>query len=198
MNAGGIRWLVAALALLCAGAASAQVVNPLSLLGRAITTAADVRTAEEVKNDLAIAADANRRLADDRQAEWKGVSLLVFAQHVVLAGTVHGDEARKRVAVVVSQDRRVRSLKNELVVLRKGGDEGSFVGDTVIEEKVNVALTAAKGVGSINMRWKSVNGNLVIMGVARSKQEAGLALKEARSVTGVKSVKSHVRVVAQK
>lgn len=186
------------LALLSLGAAQAQVINPLSLIGRAVTTAADLRTADEVKNDVAIAADANRRLAEDRAAEWKGVSLLVFAQHVVLAGAVRSDAAKRRVAAVVGEDRRVRSLQNELIVIRKEGDDGSFVGDAVLEEKVNVALTAAKGVGSINMRWKSVGGRLVLMGIARSKEEAALAQKEARAVEGVKSVKAHLRIVPGK
>lgn len=176
----------------------AQFVNPLSIIGKAVTTAADARTGEEVKNDIAIAADANKRLIDDKQAEWKGVTLLIFAQHVVLAGAVKTEAAKKRVAEVVKQDQRVRSLDNELVVVRKEGDDGSMVGDKVIEEKVNAALTTTKGIGSINMRWKSVNGHLVIMGVARTKDEASLAVAKARSVDGIKSVKSRLRVVAAK
>ena len=190
--------LLAALLQCFAGTAQAQLVNPLSLIGSAITTAADARTKEEVKNDVSIAADANTRLIDDKRAEWKGVSLLIFAQHVVLAGAVKTEDAKKRTAELVKQDKRVRSLSNELIVIKQEGDGGSLVGDKVIEEKVNAALTTTKGVGSINMRWKSVNGRLIIMGVAGSKQEANLAVKEAKSVEGVKSVKSHLRVVAAK
>jgi osmotically-inducible protein OsmY len=190
--------LLAALLQCFAAPAPAQLVNPLSLIGKAVTTAADARTAEEVKNDIAIGADANKRLIDDKQAEWKGVSLLIFAQHVVLAGAVKSEDVKKRVAEVVKQDKRIRSLSNELIVIKKEGDDGSMVGDKVIEEKVNAALTTTKGIGSINMRWKSVNGHLIIMGVAQSKQEADLALKEARSVEGVKSVKSRLRVVETK
>jgi hyperosmotically inducible protein len=199
MNCTPHRALLLVLLLPClAGTARAQLVNPLSLIGKAVTTAADARTKDEVKNDISISADASKRLLDDKQAEWKGVTLLVFAQHVVLSGAVKSEAAKKRVAEVVKQDKRVRSLANELVVIKKEGDDGSMVGDKVLEEKVNAALTTTKGIGSINMRWNSVNGQVVIMGIARSRQEAALALKEARSVQGVKSVKSHLRVVEAK
>ena len=189
--------VLAALVQCFAGNAQAQL-NPLSLIGGAITTAADARTKEEVKNDVAIAADANKRLIDDKQAQWKGVTLLIFAQRVVLTGAVKTEAAKKRVAEVVNQDKRVRSLTNELIVIKKEGDDGSLVGDKLIEEKVNGVLTTTKGVGSINMRWKSVNGYLTIMGVARSKHEVDLAVKEAKSVSGVKKVKSYLRVVGVK
>ena len=192
------RLLLAVLLQCFAGNAQAQLVNPLSLIGNAITTAADARTAEEVKNDIAIATDANKRLMDDKQAAWKGVSLLIFAQRVVLAGSVKSEDVKKRVADVVKQDKRVRSLQNELIVVKKEGDGGSFVDDKVLEEKVNAALTTTKGIGSINMRWKSVNGHLIIMGVVRSKQEMDLGVKEVKSVSGVRSVKSHLRIVAAK
>ena len=190
--------IAATLSCLAAGTSHAQLVNPLSLIGKAVTTAADARTRDEVSNDIAISTDASKRLLEDKQAEWKGVSLLVFGQHVVLAGAVKTEQAKKRVAEVVKQDKRVRSLKNELAVIGKAGDEGSLVGDKVLEEKINASLTATKGIGSINMRWKSVNGHLVIMGVAHTREEAALAVSKAKSVDGIKSVKSHLRVVAAK
>ena len=189
---------LAAILLLVALPAHAQIVNPLTAIGKLVTTAADARTTAEVKDDVSIATDANKRLIDDKDAEWKGVSLLVFAQRVVIAGAVKSDAAKKRVAELVKQDKRIRSLVNELIVIKQAGDDGSMVGDKVIEEKVNAALTTTTGVGSINMRWKAVNGHLVIMGVARSKEEVDLAVKQARTVSGVKSVKSHLRVVAAK
>ena len=48
------------------------------------------------------------------------------------------------------------------------------------------------------MRWKSVNGNVVLMGVAQSGEEAKLALSKIRGLDGVKTVKSHLRIVAAK
>jgi osmotically-inducible protein OsmY len=158
----------------------------------------DVRSKTEVANDTEIAAGANKRLLDDPKAEWKGATLLVFAQHVVLAGAVQSDEAKKRVAEVVRQDKQVRSLANELVVVRKEGDDGSLLKDKTLDTKIDAVLTAAQGISSVNMRWKSVNGNVVLMGVAQSGEEAKLALAKTRGLDGVKSVKSHLRIVTAK
>lgn len=84
MRAGALALSLA----LSAQAAHAQF-NPLSIVGRAVSTAMDVRTKAEVAADAEIGAGASKRLLDEKRAEWSGVTVLVFAQHVVLAGAVN-------------------------------------------------------------------------------------------------------------
>ena len=186
--------VVAALALALAAAAAQAQFDPLSILGRAVTTAMDVRTKDEVVTDTEISAGASKRLLDDKKAEWAGVTLLIFQQHAVLAGAVKTDEVKKRVEELVRSDKRIRSLKNELHV----GDVGSFARDFALEAEINATLTATKGVGSVNMRWSSVGGHVVLMGVAQSKEESDLAAAKVRGIKGVKSLKLHLRVVPKK
>jgi osmotically-inducible protein OsmY len=186
--------LVVAAAATCSATSVLAQFNPLTIVGRAVSTAMDVRTKAEVKNDVEISGSANKRLLDDKRAEWKGVTLLVFAQHVVLAGAVKSDETKKIVEEVVRKDTRIRSLINDLAVIKKAGDEGSLVKDTAKDTAINAALTATKGIGSVNMRWRTVNGDTVLMGVARSAEEARLAVAKIREVDGIKSVKSHLRI----
>ena len=183
---------------LAAPPARAQFFDPLSLAGRALTVVIDARTASEVKTDVEISAGANKRLLDSKEAEWKSVSLLVFAQHVVLAGAVQSERAKKLVEKLVREDKSIRSLTNDLVVVRKKGDEGSFVADTALDTEINAVLTAAKGVSSVNMRWKAVNGNVILMGITRSKEEAKLAVEKIKGLKSVKAVKSRLRVVPKK
>ena len=184
--------LALALALL-PGAAFAQF-NPLTAIGRVVSTSMDVRSKSEVTADAEISAGANSRLLDNKKAEWTGVTILVFQQHVVLAGAVKTPEAKKIVEDVVKTDKRIRSLKNEL----RTGDVGSLVKDTALEAEINATLTAASGVSSVNMRWSAVGAQVVLMGVAQSKEEASLAVSKVRGIKGVKGVKSHLRVVAPK
>ena len=168
--------------------------NPLSILGKVVTTSMDARSKAEVTADTEIAAGASKRLLDDKKSEWAGVTVMVFAQHVVLAGAVKSAEVKKRVEEIVRQDKRIRSLKNELLV----GDVASLARDTALEAEINATLTAAKGVSSVNMRWSATGGRVVIMGVAQSQQESNVALQKIRAIKGVKAVKSHLRVVAGK
>ena len=173
------------------GTAAAQL-NPFSAIGRIVTTSMDVRTKAEVSADTEISAGASKRLLDDKKAEWAGVAVLVFAQHVVLAGAVKTEAVKKRVEELVKQDQSIKALRNELLV----GDVGSLARDTALEAEINAKLTAAKGVSSVNMRWSATGGQVVLMGIAQSAQEASLATTTVRGVKGVKSLKSHLRVVA--
>jgi len=151
----------------------------------------DVRTKAEVTADTEISAGASKRLLEDKSAEWAGVAVLVFAQHVVLAGAVKTEAVKKRVEELVRREKGIRSLTNDLQV----GNTGSFARDTALETEINGTLTAAKGISSVNMRWSATGGRVVIMGVAQSQQEAQLALQKVRSVSGVKAVVSRLRVV---
>lgn len=87
---------------------------------------------------------------------------------------------------------RIRSLKNEVLV----GDVGSLARDTALEAEIHAALTAAKGISSVTMRWNATGGHVVLMGVAQSAEEAAAAVARIRGIGGVKGVKSHLRVVA--
>ena len=179
------------------GTATAQL-NPFSAIGKIVTTSMDVRTKAEVSTDTEISAGASKRLLDDKQAEWAGVTTLVFAQHVVLAGAVKTAEVKKRVEELVKQDKRIRSLKNELQVSGAGSSAGGTARDLALEAEINAGLTAAKGVSSVNMRWSATGGRVVLMGVAESQQEATIAQQKIRGIKGVKSLVSHLRVVPPK
>ena len=178
---------------LFAGGAAAQF-NPLTAIGKIVTTSMDARSKAEVSADTEIGAGASKRLLDDKKAEWAGVAVLVFARHVVLAGAVKTEAVKKRVEELVKQDKRIRSFKNELQV----GDVGSLARDTALEAEINAKLTAASGVSSVNMRWSATGGQVVLMGIAQSAAEAGLAASTVRGINGVKSLKSHLRVVPAK
>ena len=176
-------------ALLLAGNAWGQ--NPLSILGKVVSTSMDARTKAEVTADAEIGAGASKRLLDSKKAEWAGVTVLVFAQHAVIAGAVKTAEVKKLVEEIVRRDPKIRSLKNELLV----GDVASFARDTALEAEINATLTAAKGVSSVNMRWSATGGRVVLMGVAQSQQEADGAKQKIRGIKGVKALASHLRVV---
>lgn len=185
-------WAVCA--LLCAGPRAVAQVNPLSALGRVVSTTMDARSKSEVAADTEISAAASKQLFEDKGAEWAGVTVLVFQRHVVLAGAVKSGDVKQRVEDLVRKDRRIKSLDNELMV----GNVGSLARDTALEARINAALTAASGVSSVNMRWCATGGHVVLMGVAQSASEASLAQSKVRGVSGVKSLKSHLRRVARK
>lgn len=168
-----------------------------TLAGSVISTAMDVRTKSEVKNDVEIDATITKRLLDNKGDELKGVSVLVFAQHVVLAGLVKSADAKRKAAVLMGKDDRIRSLQNEIIVSTTESG-GSMASNLFLEKKIGATLTATKGVSSVNMRWKAVGGRIILMGVAKTRAEADLAVSRIKALDGVKSVKSRLRIAGKK
>ncbi|MDD5383853.1 MAG: BON domain-containing protein [Gallionella sp.] len=168
-----------------------------TLAGSVISTAMDVRTKSEVKNDVEIDATITKRLLDNKGDELKGVSVLVFAQHVVLAGLVKSADAKHKTAVLVGKDDRIRSLQNEIIVSTTESG-GSMASNLFLEKKIGATLTTTKGVSSVNMRWKAVGGRIILMGVAKTRAEADLAVSRIKALDGVKSVKSRLRISGKK
>jgi len=188
---------VTALLLLCFAQPSLAFDPITSLAGGLISTAMDVRTKSEVKNDVEIDASLTKRLMENKGDELKDVSVLVFAQHVVLVGVVKSAEAKRKAAELAGKDKRIRSLQNEIVV-NTTRSSGSLASNLFLEKKIGATLTATKGVSSVNMRWKSVGGWIVLMGIAGSRAEANLAVSKIKGLDGVKSVKSRLRIVPKK
>jgi osmotically-inducible protein OsmY len=194
MNHNKLIVLAAATCLLAAPVLAAF--DPISsLAGKAVSTALDVRSKAEVKNDTEIDARATKNLLTAKGGDLKGISVLVFAQHVVLAGAVTSEEAKARALEIVGKDKRIRSLESEIMV---GKDTGGMAGNAILGEKVNAILTTAKGVHSVNMRWKAMGSTVVLMGAAKSAGEADLAVAKVKGLDGVKEVKSHLRVLGGK
>ncbi|MDE2117332.1 MAG: BON domain-containing protein [Betaproteobacteria bacterium] len=164
-----------------------------TLAGSAISTAMDVRSKSEVKNDVEIDITATKLLLENKGDDLKGVSLLVFAQRAVLVGLVKSEEAKRKAAKLLGKDKRIRSLQNEIIVSATESG-GSMVSNLLLEKKIGATLTVAQGVHSVNMRWKAVGGRVVLMGVAKSRAEADLAVSKIKGLDGVKSVKSRLRV----
>lgn len=187
------RFFMPGLFLLCFVQSSLAFDPITSIAGSLISTAMDVRSSSEVKNDVEIDAAITKRLLENKGDDLKGVSVLVFAQHAVLAGVVKNQDAKRKAAELAGNDKRIRSLRNEIFVdtVESGG---SMASNLFLEKKIGATLTAAQGVHSVNMRWKAVGGRVVLMGVAKSKAEVNLAVSKIKTLDGVKSVKSCLRV----
>ncbi len=168
-----------------------------TLAGSVISTAMDVRTKSEVKNDVEIDAKITKRLLENKGDELKGVSVLVFAQRAVLVGLVKNKDAKRKAAVLVGKDDRIRSLQNEIIVSTTESG-GSMASNLFLEKKIGATLTTTKGVSSVNMRWKAVGGRIILMGVAKTRAEADLAVSRIKALDGVKSVKSRLRIAGKK
>lgn len=171
-------------------ATPAAAFDPItSAISKGVATAMDVRSKDEVKADIEIDASASKKLGDG--SEFKEVSILVFARHATLVGYVKSEDLRGKAETLVKADKRLRSLKNDIQV---GSPSGGTAGNLVLDKKIDLALTATKGVSSVNMRWKAYGGEVFLAGVAATRAEADLAVKKIRSLDGVRNIRSSLRI----
>lgn len=170
----------------------AYAFDPITtVLGKGISTALDVRTKEEVKEDISIDVAVTRMFVEQKGDQFKNISLLVFARHGVLVGFAANAEARRKAEQLVKGEKRLRSLTNKIMV---GTANGNFGSNLVLDKKIDFKLTATKGVSSVNMRWKVYGGDVFLMGIAQSRKESDFAVKVIKELDGVKAVHSSLRI----
>ena len=180
----GIAWLMAA--------SQGLAFDPISgAISKGVATAMDVRSKKEVQADLAIDAAVSRKLGEQKGSELNNVSLLVFARHGALVGFANSEEVKRKAGELAQGEKRLRSLSNDIVV---GTTGGGMLANALLDKKIDLKLTATKGVSSVNMRWKVYGGDVFLMGVARSKAEADLAVRTIKALDGVKAIHSSLRV----
>lgn len=178
--------------LCCLGLSlNAQAFDPLtSIIGKGISTAMDVRSKDDVKEDVALDASITKKLLDQKGDAFKDVSVLVFDRSAVLVGFSPNEDA-KRKAESLAREARPRTLKNDIII---GKASGSLASNAVTDEKISLGLTAAKGVSSVNMRWKAYGEDVFLIGIAQSSHEAELAIQTIRGIKGVKKVHASLTV----
>jgi osmotically-inducible protein OsmY len=182
-----LAWLAAAAGLL---AGCTQV---LSVPVDAVTTVAEDRPLSETKDDLGVKASLLTAFAEEAKGLLVDVNVDVYGGEVMLTGSVKKGADRKKAVELARRVSGVKNLYNEIQVTEEGGI-GASAKDLGIELKLKAGLLGASGVGSINLRWRSVNGVVYYIGQVYSKEELDKVLRITRDTDGVKNVVSHIRI----
>jgi osmotically-inducible protein OsmY len=169
--------------------------SPLGVPVGAVTTVAEDRPLSEAGTDLRIKTNILKAFAEEAKGLLVDVSSNVYEGHVLLTGSVKKPEDRAKAEAITRRIDGVREVFNDIQVTEEGGLRASAK-DFAIETKLKANLLTARGVTSINYRWRAVNGVVYFLGAARSQEELDKVLAVAREMDGVKDVVSHVVVKA--
>ncbi len=160
----------------------------------AATTPAEDRTLSQVATDGEIRLDLNKKLLGDKYRDlFFEVSTDVYEGRVMLTGSVKSTESKNRITALAQDITGVRTIYNNMQVTDAGGFKKA-ANDVWIESKIKARLVAEKGVRSINMRWRVVNGVVYIIGRARTDAELGRVMTVLRDIDHVENVVSHIVV----
>ena len=154
----------------------------------AATTIAEDRPFNKVLTDTETKADITKRLLSPENNDlFFDVSTDSYEGRVMLTGSVKTARDRERAAALAQGLHGVKIIYNEIQVTNKGGFQNT-ANDAWINAKIKSKYIAEKGVKSINLRWRVVNGTVYLLGFARSEKERRIAIalaKDTKSVTGV-------------
>ncbi len=182
-----------ACAVVLAGLALAGCTSPTMMLDAATTVAED-RTMSQVMTDVGLKIDINTKLLSKKYRDlFFDVNTNVYENRVMLTGSVETTSHKRRATLLVRGIKGVTKVINELQVT----DDGSLkdtANDLWIETKLKARLVGAKGVSSINYRWRSVNGVVYFIGVAQDRRELSKVIRLARDTNHVNRVVSHVLI----
>lgn len=167
--------------------------SPTMMLDAATTVAED-RTMSQVMTDVGLKIDINTKLLSKKYRDlFFDVNTNVYENRVMLTGSVETTSHKRRATLLVRGIKGVTKVINELQIT----DDGSLkdtANDLWIETKLKARLVGAKGVSSINYRWRSVNGVVYFIGVAQNRRELSKVIRLARDTNHVNRVVSHVRI----
>ena len=111
----------------------------------------------------------------------------------MLTGSVKTLADKNRASALAQDITGVRTIYNDLQVTDQGGFKNT-ANDVWIEAKLKARLVAEKGVRSINLRWRVVNGVVYVIGRVRTEEEMGKVLTVIRDVDHVTRVVNHIVV----
>ncbi len=169
------------------------------------------RVTDDQVTDTKIGTGLLSSLADKDKNLLLDVNVDVWEQRAMLTGTVSDAKIRQDVVRLAQADERIRRIYDEIQIVSKEEqarrreaaktkDEpkkegvGQAVNDFWIETKISAKLIAARGVTSVNYRWRSVRNVIYLIGRARSDEELKTVLDIIRKTEGVTQVKYFVDI----
>lgn len=109
-----------------------------------------------------------------------------FNRVVLITGQAQTHDMRQRAMTIAQSIKGVAQLYNQ-VSIGKTTSISQRMADSITTTKVRASMLAAKGLSSSAIQTITENGNVYLMGII-NQQQASLALKTVRQVSGVKKV----------
>jgi len=133
-------------------------------------------------------------LLADETAKFLDVSSYCYTGNVYLVGEYETENQKERAILIARGVKGVASVTPYMLPKREVKGCGS-TDNLVITSEVKSKLIGDKEIWSTNVDVKTVQCNVVLLGVVGSKKEIDKAIAHTKSVKGVRGIKSFLRSV---
>lgn len=156
-----------------------------------LSACASSKTIGSSVDDFNAANTVRGALFSDRSYDYSDVDLTLYAGRLLLTGTMHTEEGRRKLVANAWKADNVRQVIDEIQIAPKTKRGQGFT-DSRIDQAIKTKLLTDRGVASSDYKIAVSNSVVYMLGVARDQVELDRALNHARSTAGVKLVRSHV------
>jgi hyperosmotically inducible protein len=161
----------------------------------AYTTAVDQRNVNTILNDTKIKFTIGNKFYDDEAINSLNISSGCYRGHVYLVGEYDKAFQKNRAIKIAKGIKGVKSVTTYLLPKKK--DDVCGTDDNIkLTLEVKTKLVADKDIWSTNIDVKSVQCNVVLYGLVASENKIKKAIAHAKSVEGVRSVKSFLTLAS--
>ncbi len=153
------------------------------------------RTIGEGIDDAAASQEVKTRLMAADRAGFMEVDVEVAEGNLLLSGVAPSEDHKRTAEMIARNVRSIDNIYNEIFI----GDPSTMARnaqDELITGQVRARMLASSNVRAININIETFNGNVYLMGSARTDRELQRAAEIASVVPGVQRVVSFMQVRA--
>lgn len=149
----------------------------------------DERNVSTIASDDKIAVTISKRLLDDSDIKILDISADCYNGRVYLVGEYENEKHKDRAVKIAKSVVGVKSVTTYMLPKKKEDACGTSDNLAIIA-KVKAKLIKDKEIWSTNIKVKSVQCNVVLLGIVGSGTESRKIIQHVKSVEGVRSIKS--------
>lgn len=150
-------------------------------------SAVDERSVDQQADDKRISLTIKADMADRDSGKALKIHVYCFVGRVYLVGAIDDTAFRSFAVSTANKTEGVKSVTTHFV-----GETDTLTEDLEIAATVRADLIAHSELSSTQIETETMNGEVVLLGMVRSKADARLAVKIAGEVEGVRKVTSYL------
>jgi hyperosmotically inducible protein len=157
-------------------------------------TAVDERSIGTIARDTKIKTVILKRFIDDKNIKTLDIFAASYDGNVYLIGEYETLRQKNEAVEIARGVEGVKNVTTYMLLKKKDGPCGTKV-NLKLTAKTKGKLIKDKSIWSTNVDVKTVQCNVVLVGLVGSKEEIKKAVDHAKSVEGIKSVKSFLKAI---
>jgi len=161
-------------------------------VGTIYSAALDERNVKTIASDMGIEADILKKLADKKSSDIIDLSVSSYEGNVFLVGEYENKAQKNRFIAASKKIEGVKNVKTYLVKVNKKHPCQTQENIT-ITTKVKTNLIGDKSIWSTNIHVSTIQCQVVLWGTVGTQEEISKAIKHAKKVKKVRSVKSFLK-----